>query len=159
QSSHSNYWDGSQPEGSRVIPLSKGKTYTDILPSLNLAFELPAENTVRFALARQVARPRVDELRASMDFDVSKETGEPGASGGNPELSSWVANAVDLSWEKYFGNRAYVAASLFYKDLRTYIYTQKRDGYDFTPQVDAWLEANGAKLPADLVVETTGTYT
>lgn len=159
QSSHSNYWDGSQPEGSRVIPLSKGKTYTDILPSLNLAFELPAENTVRFALARQVARPRVDELRTSMEFGVDESTGRPGASGGNPELDPWVANAVDLSWEKYFGTKAYIAASLFYKDLRTYIYTQKRDGYDFTPQVDAWLEANGIRLPEDFVVDKTGTYT
>ncbi|WP_447730454.1 TonB-dependent receptor [Pseudoxanthomonas suwonensis] len=159
QRSNSNYWDDSQPEGSQVIPISKGKSYTDFLPSLNLAFELPAENTIRFALARQVARPRVDELRASMDFGVNESTGEPGASGGNPELDPWVANAVDLSWEKYFGNRAYVAASLFYKDLRTYIYTQKRDGYDFTPQVDAWLETNGITLPPDLVVDKTGTYT
>ncbi len=159
QSSHSNYWDGSQPVGSQVIPIHAGKKYLDFLPSLNLAFELPHENTVRFAMARQVARPRVDELRASMEFGVDTNTGKPGASGGNPELSPWVANAVDLSWEKYFGNRAYVAAAVFYKDLKTYVYTEKRDGYDFTAQVDAWLEANGLTLPPGIVVDKTGTYT
>ncbi|KRG63093.1 TonB-dependent receptor [Stenotrophomonas humi] len=159
QSSNSNYWDGGQPVGSQVIPIKDGKSYIDFLPSLNLAFELPAENTIRFAMARQVARPRVDELRASMEFGVDTNKGEPGASGGNPNLDPWVANAVDLSWEKYFGNKAYVSAAVFYKDLKTYIYTEKRDGYDFTEQVDAWLLANGISLPPGVVVDKTGTYT
>jgi len=158
QSSASNYWDGSQPAGSQVIPIRGGKTYTDFLPSLNLAFELPAEQTVRFALARQVARPRVDQLRASMEFGVDTSTGRPGASGGNPELDPWRANAIDLSYEKYFGTRAYVAAAVFYKDLKSYIYTQTRDGYDFTEQVENWLAANGATLPPDLDVQVTGNY-
>ncbi|KAF1692530.1 TonB-dependent receptor [Pseudoxanthomonas jiangsuensis] len=159
QSSASNYWDGSQPVGSQVIPIEKGKSYTDYLPSLNLAFELPAEQTVRFALARQVARPRVDELRASMEFGVDTSTGLPGASGGNAELDPWSANSIDLSYEKYFGTKAYVAAAVFYKDLRTYIYTEKRDGYDFTEQVENWLAANGQTLPDDVEVEMTGFYT
>lgn len=159
QSSRSNYWDGTQPVGSQVIPINEGKTYIDILPSLNLAFELPAENTIRFAVARQVARPRVDELRASMEFGVDTSTGIPGASGGNPNLDPWLANAVDLSWEKYFGNKAYVSAALFYKDLKTYVYTEKRDGYDFSQQVDAWLLANQITLPPGLVIDKTGTYT
>ena len=159
QSSDSNYWDASQPVGSQVLPISKGKSYTDFLPSLNLAFELPAENTVRFALARQVARPRVDEMRASMDFGVDTSTGKPGAGGGNPELDPWTANAIDLSWEKYFGNKAYIAASVFYKDLRTYIYSQLRSDYDFTPQVQSWLDANGDTLPPGVVVQNTGNYT
>jgi iron complex outermembrane recepter protein len=47
-------------------------------------------------------------------------------------LDPWIANAVDVSWERYFdGNKGYVAAALFYKDLKSYIYTQTRGGYDF----------------------------
>ena len=153
QSSSANYWDGSQPEGSQVIPITRGKTYTDILPSLNLAFLFENDSTLRVALARQVARPRVDQMRASMEFGVDTATGIPGASGGNPELDPWRANAFDISYEKYFGTRAYVAAAYFYKDLRSYIYTQTRDGYDFTDQVASWLEANG-----DIVVQNTGRY-
>ncbi|MGX9719415.1 TonB-dependent receptor [Stenotrophomonas acidaminiphila] len=159
QSSQSNYWDGSQPAGSQVIPIDEGSKYFKFLPSLNLAFELPAENTVRFALARQAARPRVDEMRASMEFGMDTGQGKPGASGGNPHLKPWLANAVDLSWEKYFGNKAYIAAAVFYKDLKTYIYTEKRDGYDFTSQVVEWLKipANEAQLQAP--AQMTGTYT
>ena len=157
QSSSANYWDGSQPVGSQVIPITRGKTYTDILPSLNLAFLFDNESTLRIALARQVARPRVDQMRASMEFGVDTATGIPGAGGGNPELDPWRANAFDISYEKYFGSRAYVAAAYFYKDLRSYIYTQTRDGYDFTDQVASWLEANRANYP-DLVVQNEGRY-
>ncbi|TWT20342.1 TonB-dependent receptor [Luteimonas marina] len=157
QSSSANYWDGSQPVGSQVIPITKGNTYTDILPSLNLAFLFNNDSTLRVALARQVARPRVDQMRASMEFGVDTTTGIPGAGGGNPELDPWRANAFDISYEKYFGTRAYVAAAYFYKDLRSYIYTQTRDGYDFTDQVASWLQANGANYPG-LVVQNEGRY-
>ena len=156
QSSSSNYWDGSQPAGSQVIPIKLGKTYTDFLPSLNLAFMFPAEQTLRFAVARQVARPRVDQLRASMEFGVDTSTGRPGASGGNPNLDPWRANALDISYEKYFGTKAYVAAAFFYKQLKSYIFTQTRDGYDFTQQVTAWLAANGDTVTAP--VQNTGNY-
>jgi len=157
QSSSANYWDGSQPVGSQVIPITKGKTYTDILPSLNLAFLFGNDTALRVALARQVARPRVDQMRASMEFGVDTATGIPGAGGGNPELDPWRANAFDISYEKYFGTRAYVAAAYFYKDLRSYIYTQTRDGYDFTDQVASWLQANGANYPG-LIVQNEGRY-
>lgn len=132
QSSTSRYWDATRPEGSNVQPIERGKSYTEVLPSMNLAFSLPNDQTLRVGLAEQVARPRVDELRASLDFGVNTATGEPGGSGGNPELDPWRAYAFDISYEKYFGTKAYVSAAFFYKDLRTYIYTEARDGYDFS---------------------------
>ncbi len=33
--------------------------------------------------------------------------------GGNPLLDPWRATALDLSYEKYFGEKAYVAAAIF----------------------------------------------
>lgn len=132
QSSDANYFDRNRPAGQQIQPIGGGKTYTDFLPSLNLSFELAEDQLLRFGLARQVARPRVDQLRASLEFGVNTATGEPGGGGGNPLLDPWAANAVDLSWELYFnGNKGYVAAALFYKDLRSYIYTQTVSGYDF----------------------------
>ena len=47
QSSTSNYWDGTAPAGKEVKPFSDGKTSTDVLPSLNLAFDLGNDQTVR----------------------------------------------------------------------------------------------------------------
>ncbi|MCR6496561.1 TonB-dependent receptor [Thermomonas sp. S9] len=139
----------------RSAPYRNGKTYTDVLPSLNLAFSLADDQTLRVALARQVARARVDQLRASVEFGVDTATGRPGASGGNPLLDPWRANAFDISWEKYFGNKAYIAAAYFYKQLTSYIYTQTRDGYDFTELLKGWVPPPGMTVP----VQTTGTMT
>ncbi|MCC3254784.1 TonB-dependent receptor [Xanthomonas campestris] len=153
QSSQANYWDASQPVGSEVRPIDDGKTYRDWLPSLNLAFQFPYEQTLRFALAKQVARPRVDQLRASLEFGVDTSTGRPGASGGNPMLDPWRANALDISYEKYFADRAYIAAAFFYKDLKSYIYTQSRDNYDFSALVAGYVPP-----PGSAPVLTTGTF-
>ena len=156
QSSTGNVFDGTRPAGQQIVSYTRGKTYTDVLPSLNLAFSLPADQTLRVALAKQVARPRVDELRASRDFgvDQTKTPAVPGASGGNPELDPWKANAFDVSYEKYFGTKAYVAAAYFYKDLTTYIYSQKRDGYDFSDLLQGYVVPTGGTTP-----QSTGTFT
>ena len=153
QSSNSRVWDSSQPAGQEIRPYANGKTYTDVLPSLNLAFSLAEDQTLRMALARQVARARVDQLRASVEFGVDTSNGKPGAGGGNPLLDPWRANAFDISWEKYFGSKAYIAAAYFYKDLRSYIFTQTRDGYDFTDLLVGWVPPAGMTVP----VQTSGT--
>ena len=131
QSSAANYYDGTAAAGSQIKPVSDGRTYTDVLPSMNLAFGFADQQTLRLALAKQVARPRVDELRSALEFGVSNVDFKPGGSGGNAKLDPWRANAFDVSYEKYFGNKAYFAAAAFYKDLRTYIYTQSKE-YDFS---------------------------
>jgi len=154
QSSRANFFDSTQPAGQEVQPYENGKTYTDYLPSMNLAFLFAHDQTLRLALARQVARPRVDQLRASLEFGVDTATGKPGASGGNPELDPWRANAFDISYEKYFGTKAYVAAAYFYKDLRSYIYTQTNDNFDFSAFVADYVPPAGSP-PA----QTTGNFT
>lgn len=126
--------------GADPQPIHQGKTITDVLPSMNLVFGFANDQTLRVALAKQVARPRVDQLRASLEVtasdgpDQNNGTGlrNSFASGGNPMLDPWRAYAFDISYEKYFGTRAYVAAAYFYKDLQSYIYTQTDPFYDLS---------------------------
>jgi len=131
QSSDASLYDGSQPAGKQIKPVNDGKSYTDILPSMNLAFGLPYDQTVRLAAARQIARARVDQLRSAIEFGVDTATGKPGGSGGNAQLDPWRANAFDISYEKYFGKKAYIAVAGFQKKLTSYIYTQSLN-YDFS---------------------------
>lgn len=105
-------------------PIEGGKSYNDILPAMNLVFELPSQQLLRFSAAREVARPRMDQMTAGQDFSVATTTGIPSNTAGNPLLDPWRADAFDLSYEKYFENKAYISAALFYKDLKTYIYDQ-----------------------------------
>jgi iron complex outermembrane recepter protein len=111
-----------------------GTKYTDVLPSLNLSLGLPADVKLRFAAAKTVARPRMDDLAGGATFATINDntapfTGPDGQpiywtqnSGGNPQLQPWKANAFDLSAEKYFSTRGYVSAALYYKKLTSYIF-------------------------------------
>jgi TonB-dependent receptor len=155
QSSTGHVWDAAQPAGQESREFTSGTTYTDWLPSMNLAFEFQGDQYLRVALAKQVARARVDQMRASAtDFGVNTATGEPTASGGNPTLEPWRANAFDVSYEKYFADKAYLAAAFFYKQLTNYIYTQSRDGYDFTDMLAGYVPPPGSHVPL-----TTGRLT
>lgn len=151
QSSDSFKWVA----GTGEVPIQEGKSYTDWLPSANIAFSFANDQTLRFALARQLARARLDQLRAGLDFAIDN-TGQPGASGGNPELDPWIANAFDVSYEKYFGgNKGYVSAAYFYKDLRSYIYTEQRDR-DFSQEIS---ELPTPLPPPGFVADNIGTFT
>ncbi len=126
---HSNglAWDGKQ-----AVPISGGDKYTHVLPSLNLVFDMGADAYVRFGAAKTMARPNMEDMRAGFSgINVDKITRVWSANGGNPKLEPWTANAYDLSFEKYFGKRSYVAAAVFNKDVRTFVYSQKIR-YDFT---------------------------
>ncbi|MFT3762976.1 MAG: TonB-dependent receptor [Pseudoxanthomonas sp.] len=109
--------------------ISDGIRYSNFLPSLNLGLEILPETLLRFGAARQIARPRMDYLKAGMDVGIDTTREEWSGSGGNPRLKPWLADAFDLSLEKYFttaaGNRGYLGAAWFHKDLRTWVRTQK----------------------------------
>lgn len=123
-----------QGDAHNPLPFSGGDTYTDFLPSLNLAFEFPQEFIARLGLGRQLARPRIDQMRANNNTSLTlsgQNAGQWTRSGGNPEVHPWIANAFDLSVEKYFDNHGYVSLAYFYKDLQTYVY-DKTTGFDAT---------------------------
>lgn len=115
--------------------ITRGTTYNDVLPSLNLNFDIGSNRVVRLGLAKTLARGRMDDMKAGADVNITKNstTGVTtwGGSGGNPELEPWRAKQFDLSIEQYIGKRSYVAAAAFYKKLDTYIYKQKLIG-DFS---------------------------
>jgi iron complex outermembrane recepter protein len=108
-----------------------GKSYTDVLPALNLSLELGGDQFVRFGLGKQMARPRMDQLRAFQKSEVNS-SGRWEGEGGNPLLDPFRATSVDLSYEKYFGTKGYVSVAGFYKDLKSYIFEVKDTNYNFT---------------------------
>jgi len=136
------------------------KNYTDVLPSLNLSGDLGSGNVLRMALSQQIARATLTDMRNSLalsqDLDCNNGTivgtqclntstgqiadstyGRLVGSQGNPELKPFKAWAFDLSYEKYFGNKAYVSAAAFYKKLDSYITTRTDLAYDFTQEANA----------------------
>jgi iron complex outermembrane receptor protein len=120
-----------------------GKKYTDVLPSMNLSFEVADDLYLRAAAAVTEARPRMDELAGGAGFTTIADSQPPligpngqkiywtQNGGGNPYLRPWKADAYDLSLEKYFSNKAYLSAAVYYKSLKSYIYP-RFTSFDFT---------------------------
>lgn len=128
---------GTNANGSPNIgttPRNVSVSYVDVLPSANLSLRTAGGFVIRVGAAREIIRPRLDDMKSSLSFgyDIADPDGAGPLQGlatvngnsGNPFLRPWRANAVDLTFEKYFGNTGYVAAQFFYKDLKSYIYTQ-----------------------------------
>ena len=125
-----------------LINVDEGATYTDVLPSLNLYYDLDRHNRLRFALAKVMARPRMDDMRANLvpSFDGGACSGParqnlppcgPGvtvnpwsANGGNPKLEPWRAKELDVGYEWYGGRASYFSVHGFYMWLDNYIYNQ-----------------------------------
>jgi iron complex outermembrane receptor protein len=120
--------DTNRPVGT----VTDGTTYTDVLPSLNLISDLGNEQAIRFSLSKIMARPTMNDMRASGSFGYDATKGIYSGSGGNPKLDPFRAKGVDLSYEKYWGTKAYVSLAAFYKKLDTYIITTGQT-VDFTP--------------------------
>ncbi len=110
------------PAGPTAVEL--GDNYWDVLPSLNLSMRFNSDFVVRFAAAREIQRPRLDDLRVSIGYGIDSSV--PGGiirgGGGNPFLRPYRANAFDLNFEKYFGNSGVISAQLFYKDIKQFIF-------------------------------------
>ena len=138
QHADEGFTDGTTAPGDatklNVKTVRDGAKYTDVLPSLNLNFSLPRDISLRLAAATTLARPPMDYMAGGSSYSAAQDSASPylngttpyywSASGGNPKLRPWKANAYDLSVEKYFARKGYVSMAVYYKDLTSYIYYQ-----------------------------------
>ena len=149
----------------KIEDVSQGKSYWDFLPSLNAYYDFGGGHRLRFAAAKVMARPRMDELRANLTPSFSNPclSGTPcipgqeihpwSASGGNPKLEPWRAKALDLSYEWYIGPASYIAIAGFYKKLDSYIFTQRLP-FDFGALP---LPTAAAGIPDGVIIDPIGT--
>lgn len=147
-----------------------GANYTNVLPSLNLFYDITNQHRIRLALAKVMARPRMDDLRANMvpGFNGNVCVGAvppcaPGtvvhpwsASGGNPKLKPWTAKELDIGYEWYGGKASYFALHGFYMWLDTWIYNQalEADFSGFTPPPNQL-----SQIPPGVIVSPIGQLT
>jgi len=118
--------------------VSTTNKYGDFLPSLNLIYDIDDNSVFRFAMSRAMARPRMEDMRASRNASVGL-TGEWSGSGGNPNLKPWIADGIDFSYERYFNKTSYIGVATFQKVLRNYIRNVTDTNFDFT----GWTNTSG----------------
>lgn len=85
----------------------------NILPSLNVVYELAERMNLRFAYGRSVNRP---EFRELSPFTFTEVAGGRSIS-GNPDLQQAILDSYDVRWEAFPTPGEVVAASAFYKRI------------------------------------------
>ena len=152
-------------------PISASNSYTDVLPSLNLKWELADNLLLRFAASKAIARPNFSDMQAYQELRAATKPGiDPpdngsalpitdldltGSSTDNPFLTPMKANQFDLSLEWYFapdrGGMAWI--NFFYKDIKDYFRQQTEllpypgaDGNEYNYLVSRLVNVGTAKI-------------
>jgi len=85
----------------------------DVLPSVNLVYELTKNSNLRFAASQTLARPNMREMAPFFSIDFLGGF----LYTGNPELERTLIQNVDLRWENYRRNGEMIAVSAYYKSF------------------------------------------
>jgi iron complex outermembrane receptor protein len=96
------------------------RSYTDVLPSVNLTRDLNSQLVLRVAAARTMARPDFTDVSPRVTLNPGALTGR----GGDPNVDPYRANQADLSLEWYHGEDEILSGALFFKDIQSFITDQ-----------------------------------
>lgn len=103
-----------------TTPVTTSRSYDDVLPSLNIRFDLNDDVVLRFGASEVIARPDTTELRGSTSIDSLAGT----ASGGNTNLAPATATAFDVSLEWYLDDASVASIAVFTKDVDGFLSAQ-----------------------------------
>lgn len=122
--------------------------YSDVLPSLNLVYDVSDSLLLRFSAAKVMTRPGLGSLAAGSSVSVAGNNRTVTA--GNPTLKPFRAKAYDAALEWYFAPESLLSVAFFYKDIESFVQTV-RETRPFT--------GNPLGLPDSVAVAACGTVT
>jgi len=103
-------WDVGNFSGSNH---SKKNNYTNILPSLNIKYEISETNFLRFAASKTITIPEFKEISP---FEYVSPLGR--VTGGNPELKESTNYNFDVKWELFPTSGGLFSLTSFYKNIQ-----------------------------------------
>jgi TonB-dependent receptor len=98
------------------------QSYLDVLPSVQLQYNINGSTNIRAAYGRGIARPNFGDLPPSATLDQGGIAGTTRVATGNPGLKPTHANDFDLLFEHYLKTVGIIQVGWFYKDLTDPIY-------------------------------------
>ena len=102
------------------VPQTSSVNYNDILPSMNVTYDVTKEFLVRFATAKVMSRPDFIDMVPL----VSLNPGALSGTAGNPHVNPYRAWQEDLSFEYYPDRNTAYTVAFYYKDLKSFIVDQ-----------------------------------
>jgi iron complex outermembrane recepter protein len=103
--------------------------YSDVLPSLNLVYDISDSLLVRVAGAKVMTRPNLGNLSPGAGISVSGNNRTVTA--GNPFLDPFRAKSYDAAIEWYFAPESLLSFAYFFKDITSFV-TNVRSDIPFT---------------------------
>ncbi len=112
-------------QDNNASPISGTSSYTNVLPSLHLKYDLSARTILRAAWTNTLARPNYEDLAPSRIIDISENT----IFSGNPALKPTTSMNLDLMAEHYFQSIGIISGGVFYKDIKDFIFATSIQNY------------------------------
>ncbi len=101
----------------RLDPAVSERSYSDTLPSFNIALGVTDDLVLRAAAAKVMSRPPLGVLNPGVTVNTSGAN--RAATRGNPDIDPTRVNAYDMSAEWYFAPESLLSLALFYKDIKS----------------------------------------
>ena len=126
-------WNGVD---SNVIAIQTKRSYTDVLPSLNLTYDLTPSQKLRFGAAKVSSPQDLFQLGVGNSYNFTRNSNRTQPNGtvggfefingasGNTHLDPYRATQFLLSYENYFAPGALASVSGFYKKVGNFIITK-----------------------------------
>ncbi|USI71918.1 TonB-dependent receptor [Sphingomonas morindae] len=105
-----------------ATPIAVRNSYTNVLPSANVKYNLTRTVIARAAFSVMVTRPTLTDLGVNNSY--GGRVAVPLSNGGNPNLKPFKSKNYDISLEWYPSRVNYVSAGAFYKDLSSFLELQ-----------------------------------
>jgi len=106
--------------GGGTAPIAIDQVKTDLLPSLNLRYELSDGLYLRSAASKTLTRPDFNQMSPSLTLNSILQIG----SAGNPALQPVRADNLDIALERYFGKTTALHATAFIKKIDGFVLTR-----------------------------------
>ncbi len=102
---------------------SVSRSYTEILPSFNLRYNITEDVLVRFGAARVMSRPALSVLSPATTVNVNIRT----INSSNPNVDPFLADQLDLSFEWYYGDGGMLSVAPFAKFIDSFVVSSTQD--------------------------------
>ncbi len=131
---------GSQLSATNVVsPRVASRSYSDMLPNLQIRRDIDKETSIRAALTKSVVRANFNQLAPGVQFSSPTE-----ATIGNPDLNPLKSTNFDIGIERVLGEDGVASFYYFTKDIRDFTYQTNLAGTGaFTAFTNATGFANG----------------
>lgn len=103
-------------------PISESGQYSNLLPSMNIVYDLNDDMLLRFAAGKSMARPAPFALSYAVNLTPETSSG----TAGNPNLQPEEANQYEFGFEWYLGDASMISATYFKKDIQNFVYSLTR---------------------------------